>query len=298
MPRRAFLTACCALTVGLLTAPWPGLARELALVRIGMPQAMFRDVKPAMFTALTKPFYSLVETQTGLKSELVLVGSPDDMRQQLANGQLHFGVFHGFEFAWMKQKDPQLKPLMVAAPTHRPIKAFLVVAAGSPVQSVCELRGKTLALATGTKEHSRVFIDRCCQAEGAMPSQFFGSIVQPINGETALHDVCDDKVQAAIVDGTAMQCFSDRFPGRAKKLRVLAESQPFPLSVVAIRDGAIEPRVLARFTEGMSKANSTPMGRQLMGLMQMTGFEPVPSDYDQQLAEIAKAFPPPADAPK
>jgi ABC-type phosphate/phosphonate transport system substrate-binding protein len=263
-----------------------------------MPQAMFRDVKPAMFAALTKPFYSLVETQTGLKSELVLVGNPDDMRQQLANGQLHFGVFHGFEFAWMKQKDPQLKPLMVAAPTHRPIKAYLVVAASNPVKSVCELRGKTLALATGTKEHSRVFIDRRCQAEGARPSEFFGSIVQPVNGETALHDVCDDKVQAAVVDGTAMQCFADRFPGRAKKLRVLAESQAFPLSVVAIRDGAIEPQVLARFTNGMSKANTTPMGRQLMGLMQMTGFEPVPADYDQQLAEIAKAFPPPADAPK
>src|SRR5205823_12106059 len=114
-------------------APWPTVALEPSpetapnSIRIGMPAAMFRDIKPAMFAALSKPFYALVESQTGMKSDLVLVSSPDDMRQQLNNGQLQFGVFHGFEFAWMKQKDPTLKPLMIAAPTHRPLKAYVVV---------------------------------------------------------------------------------------------------------------------------------------------------------------------------
>lgn len=298
MRRRSILSALGALTLGLLAAPFPGMALEQTPIRIGMPSAMFREVKPAMFTALTKPFYSLVEGQTGLKSELVLIPSPDDMRQQLSDGRLQFGVFHGFEFAWMKIKDPTLQPLMIAAPTHRPMKAFIVVNGTNTAKAVGDLRGKILALAAGTKEHARVYVDRRCQTEGDAPSKFFEKITSPANAETALHDVYDNKAQAAIVDGAALQCFLDRYPARAKKLKKLDESPSFPLSVVAVRRGAMEPNVLAKFTDGMGKANTTQMGRQLMSLMQMTGFEPVPGDYENQLAEIAKLFPPPADAPK
>jgi ABC-type phosphate/phosphonate transport system substrate-binding protein len=281
-------------------APCSLLAVEPApdKIHIGMPAAMFRDVKPALFAALSKPFYSLVESQTGMKSELTLVSSADEMRQQLNTGQLQFGVFHGFEFAWMKQKDPNLKPIMVAAPVHRPLKAYVVVSCNNTANSLGDLRGKRLALANGTREHARIFVDRRCQNEGSAPSSFFDAITSPNNAESALHEVYDNKVQAAIVDGAALQCFAERYPARSKRLRAVAESQAFPLSVVAIRDGSMPPATLAKFQDGMVKANSTVTGRNLMGVMQMTGFEPVPPDYDHQLAEIVKLYPPPGDAPK
>src|SRR5262245_50090827 len=117
MRRRTALIAfsAFALGTGISLVPTIEAAPDVAAnpIRIGMPQAMFRDIKPAMFAALSKPFYSLVEAQTGMKSELALIPSPDDMRQQLNTGQLQFGVFHGFEFAWMKEKDPTLKPVMI-----------------------------------------------------------------------------------------------------------------------------------------------------------------------------------------
>ncbi|HEY1376801.1 MAG TPA: hypothetical protein VGF55_08395, partial [Gemmataceae bacterium] len=59
------------LAVGLSFLAMPAPAREPAApVRIGMLATMFRDVKPAVFAALSRPFYALVESQTGLKSEL------------------------------------------------------------------------------------------------------------------------------------------------------------------------------------------------------------------------------------
>jgi ABC-type phosphate/phosphonate transport system substrate-binding protein len=300
MYRRRLLIVASALALTVAIAPWPTFALEPSPnpIRIGMPAAMFRDIKPVMFTALSKPFYSLVESQTGMKSDLVLVPSPDEMRQQLNNGQIQFGVFHGFEFAWMKQKDPTLKPIMIAAPVHRPLKAYLVVSSNSPASGMGDLRGKRLALASGTREHARIFVDRRCQHEGCVPSKFFDAITNPNNAETALHEVYDNKVQAAIVDGAALQCFAERYPARAKRLRAAVESQPFPLSVVAIHDGSMPPATLARFQEGMVKANATLTGRNLMGILQMAGFEPVPADYDHQLAEIVKQYPPPGEAPK
>ena len=124
------------------------------------------------------------------------------MRQQLNNGQLQLGVFHGFEFAWMQQKDPTLKPIMVAAPVHRPLKAYVVVSCNNnSANNMGDLRGKRLALANGTREHARIFVDRRCENEGCTPSKFFDAITNPNTAETALHEVYDNKVQAAIVDG-------------------------------------------------------------------------------------------------
>jgi ABC-type phosphate/phosphonate transport system substrate-binding protein len=302
MRRRTALIAfsAFALGAGIALAPALEAAPEVTPnpIRIGMPAAMFREIKPAMFAALSKPFYSLVEAQTGMKSELALIPSPDDMRQQLNTGQLQFGVFHGFEFAWMKEKDPTLKPIMIAAPAHRPLKAYVVVAENSPAKGMNDLKGKRLALAHGTREHARIFVDRRCQKEGAPPSKFFDAVTDPNNAETALHEVYDNKVQAAIVDGAALQCFAERYPARAKKLRTVAESQPFPLSVVAVKENAMPPAMLAKFQHGMESANKNATGRNLMGIMQMTGFEPVPNDYNQQLAEVLKLYPPPGESPK
>jgi ABC-type phosphate/phosphonate transport system substrate-binding protein len=302
MRRRTALIAfsASALSAAIALAPALEAAPEVTPnpIRIGMPQAMFRDIKPAMFAALSKPFYSLVEAQTGMKSELALVPSPDDMRQQLNTGQLQFGVFHGFEFAWMKEKDPTLKPIMIAAPAHRPLKAYVVVADNSPARGMNDLRGKRLALANGTREHARIFVDRRCQKEGAPPSKFFDAVTNPNNAETALHEVYDNKVQAAIVDGAALQCFAERYPARAKKLRTVAESQSFPLSVVAIKENSMPSAMLAKFHDGMVNANKNATGRNLMGIMQMTGFEQVPNDYQQQLVEVMKLYPPPGDSPK
>src|SRR6266480_1441394 len=130
------------LAVGLATLIAPTSAAEpVAPVRMGMPASMFRDVKPVVFNALARPFYCLVESQTGLKSELLLIQTADEMREQLEAGKLQFGVFHGFEFAWMKQKSPTLEPLMVAAPQHRPLRALIVVTQDSPAKRLADLKG-------------------------------------------------------------------------------------------------------------------------------------------------------------
>jgi ABC-type phosphate/phosphonate transport system substrate-binding protein len=267
---------------------------DVPLVKVGMPSSMFRDAPPAMVTALAAPFYSLVHQQTGLKSELVLVPTPDDMRMQLATGQIQFGVFHGFEFAWMQQKSEGLEPLMIAAPVHRPIQSFLIVHATCLAKSLADLKGQTLAIPKQTKEYTRLYADRSCRKEGKPVAEFFGQVVTPANPEEALHDVADNKtVQAAVVDWAALQCFQARNEGRFKMLKVIAKSEPFPEAVVAIWHGGLDARVVGGFKTGMANARATPLGRQLLSLLSMAGFEPVPANYRQHLAETAKAYPPP-----
>jgi ABC-type phosphate/phosphonate transport system substrate-binding protein len=287
------------LAIGLATlTSQTSAAAPAGPVRMGMPASMFRDVKPVVFTALARPFYCLVEAQTGLKSDLVLIQTADEMREQLETGKLQFGVFHGFEFAWMKQKCPTLEPLMVAAPQHRPLRALIVVNTDSPVKSLADLKGKPVAMPQGTREYVRLFLTRQCQAAGHSPDAYFAQVTSPVNSETALHELVDDKVQAAIVDGGMFQGYTERYSGRAKRLRTLMVSENFPESVVAIHPGMADPETVRRFRQGMSTAHATPVGRQLLALWAMAGFQPMPPNYQQQLTDIVKSYPPPSDAGK
>jgi ABC-type phosphate/phosphonate transport system substrate-binding protein len=184
---------------------------------------------------------------------------------------------------------------MIVAPEH-PIRAFLMVSGSSPATGFADLKGKTLAVPTGSRAHARLYLERSCEALGRPPESFFAKITMPKTAEDALHDVADNgAVNAAIVDESALQCFKERNPGRAKRIKVIAESAVFPPSVVAYREGSLAADVIRHFRDGMSRAHTTPLGRQLLSLWLMTRFEPVPEDYSKALSDIAVAYPPPRE---
>jgi ABC-type phosphate/phosphonate transport system substrate-binding protein len=288
------------IAIGLTTAVPPAPAGDPAPVpvRIAMPASMFRDVKPALFAALSQPFYSLVETQTGLKSELVLIQTPEEMRDQLEAGKIQFGVFHGFEFAWIQQASTSLQPLMVAAPQYRPLRGMVIVHETCQATKLADLQGKKVALPQGSREYTRLFFGRRCRQMGHSPDAFFAQVTNPVNSDTALHEVVAAKAEAAVVDGGMWQSYVERYPGRAKRLKVLVASENFPETVIAYRAGKLDEETLRRFRQGMSTAHETPLGRNLMGLLSMAGFLPIPPNYQQQLAEIVRTYPPPTDGAK
>ena len=293
-----FALLCLPVTIGLIVSasPVPAGDPPLAPVKIAMPASMFRDVKPALFAALAQPFYSLVESQTGLKSELTLIQTPEEMRDQLESGKIQFGVFHGFEFAWIQQTSSSLQPLMIAAPQHRPLQGVVVVSQDCNAKCLADLKGKTVAMPQGSREYTRLFLGRRCRQMGHSPDAFFAQVTSPVNSDTALHEVVTAKgTAAAIVDGGMWESYVERYPGRARRLKVLVSSETFPESVVAYRAGKVDDETLRRFRQGMSTANNTPMGRNLMSLLSMAGFQPIPPNYQQQLTESIKNYPPPAD---
>ncbi len=263
-------------------------------VKIGMLRSMVREVPPALFKAMAAPFQQVVFDQTGLKGDLVVIETPEDMQRQLTNGELQLGVFHGFEYAWMKMKQPALEPLMLVAINPQALQSVVVVSAESSAKTIGECQGGKLAIPNGTREHSRLFLNRRCRNCGGPPMQeFFPTTAAPRSVEEALDNVVDNVVQVAVVDQAGMAMFQRRKPGRFAKLKTLDQSELFPPSVIVYSRGKLEDDTLRRFRDGMATAHKTTLGSHLMGLMKVTGFEPVPGNYDQRLTEIVKAYPPP-----
>lgn len=269
---------------------------EVPPVMVGAASSFFRDVPDGLVASIIQPFGALLEAQTGIPGRLVPGGDALTVARHLAEDKIQLAVFHGIEFAWARARYPELRPLMIAVNQQRRLRANLVVRTDAKADGFACLEGKCLALPKGSREHCRVFLEKHCKDCGKGPDHLFSRITAPPNFEDALDDVVDGDVQACVVDGVALECFKRRKPGRFTRLRVSLQSEVFPAGVLAYRPGCLSVETLRRFREGMINADRSTVGRQLMTLWKLTGFEEVPPDYEEILANIVKAYPPPVVA--
>src|SRR5215471_12913590 len=82
-------------------------------IRIGLVRTLFRDTPASLVDVLSQPLKTLMQSQTGMSGELSLAGDAFDLSRKLKEHTVQLGVFHGFEFAWARQRNPGLKPRVV-----------------------------------------------------------------------------------------------------------------------------------------------------------------------------------------
>lgn len=287
--RAALVVAAAVLAAGL------GLAgeRRESTIRIGMVRSLFRDTPEPLVVAMMAPFGALMESQTGIAGELVPGGDALNLGRLLVEDRVQLGVFHGIEFAWARQRYPELRPLMLAVNQQRHLRALVVSRKGATAKALPDFAGKALALPRQSREHCQVFVDRCCQGCGKGPADLFRPLTRPATAEDALDDVVDGTVEAAVVDGVSFDAYRRRKPGRSARLQVVEKSPTFPAAVVVYVPGALDERYLRAFHDGLIAANRSALGRQFMTLWKLTAFEPVLADYEETLSQILKAYPEP-----
>jgi len=268
----------------------PLSAQDPDVITIGFVDSMLKDLSPARKKLLDTEFPDLVKEVTGFKSQVAKGGGPFDAVKSLASGKWHMGVFQGVEFGWAQSKDPKLQPLVFAVQNKGAVYALLVAKKENTAAGFPDLKGKDVAFQEG-KVHCRLFAEK--NAGGELKS-FFGKLATTNGGQAALDDILLDKVQAAIVDSDTMATYKDIQPGRFKRLKVLAKSEPFPPTTIGYYQGGLSDRVLNQFRDGMLKADKTRSSRDAMAEAGISAFEPVTGEYRQLLTSIVKSYPPPA----
>jgi len=290
--RRSFAISAASLGAGFfLPRAHAAEKRELEL-KMGMLQGMFRDVQPAMVQALSKPFRELVQKQTGFTGDVELCTGPMELVDKLREKKLHIGVFHGFEFAWAQQLTPDLLPLVITIPTGGKVQAMVVVNCESKCTKLADLGDEPVAIPRGAKAHAIAYFEK---ARAALPK----GCAKPVNKlgmtpDELLGAVANGEQTAALVDIGAYEGYQTLQPGVFKMLKVLHQSESFPPAVVAYRKGALTEQEAHQIREGLSTANKTTSGKMMMMLWNLKGFEVPPTDYQQRLDAILKAYPLPA----
>jgi ABC-type phosphate/phosphonate transport system substrate-binding protein len=268
-------------------------AKKIDALRIGTSGGLAINESGAKEEEARETLKTFIKDETGFDNEIIPQKDWRELADKLANKELNLGVFQGYEFAWVREKHPEFRPLAIAVNVHNYRTAYVVTRQDNKAADFAGLEGQSLALPKVSQGHLRLFIERQVQARGKTPETFFSKITAPDNFEDPLDDVVDGAIQAAVIDRVGLEAYKRRKPGRFNRLKELAHSQAFPPPVVAYREGALDKETLQRFQDGLLNAHRKEKGRTLITFFKLTGFAKAPDDFDPVLADIGKAFPAP-----
>jgi ABC-type phosphate/phosphonate transport system substrate-binding protein len=281
-----------AATVVVALAAGPGRADDKQIYRVGIARSAFRDVPRTLLPFAGQPFQDLVKVQTGLDGRVTLDSEWAAVVRDLNDGKVHLGVLQGHEYAWAREKFPDLQPLVCSMNRTKEVLAFLLVRHDCEA-SLAELKGRRLVLATTLKDHARMFLaKRQAEEEGG---RGFRSVAKADTVHEAIEKVIDGEADLTVADHAAWNSFQKLHPGRSRNLKVLGKSEEFPPAALVYKKGGIDEAALKTLRDGFLTAHQTARGGRLMGLIRVEKFDVVPG-YEEMVKKCLKAYPaPPAE---
>ncbi len=275
----------------LVAASTPAGAQPVTDVRIEVVQGLFHEVSPAMIKILGTPLKELLRREAGVTGDIGFAPDINTLADRLKEKKVELGVFHGYEFAWAKQRNPDLVPLVVTVyPTGRP-QACVLVRADSPAKCLADLKDAAVVVPSGTRGHCMLYLNK---ERGGLPATTAAPQQKPpVTAEDALEAVVGGEAPAALVDVAALQGYQNLQPGAAKQLRVLCKSDAFPQNVIAYSKGALTDETAKKLRKALTEAHETPAGKPLMILWSIKRFDEIPAEYEKHLEAAVKAYPPP-----
>jgi ABC-type phosphate/phosphonate transport system substrate-binding protein len=266
-------------------------------IKIGLVDTITRGIPPSWTQIAMRPFKALMEERTGMIGEVVMSGGALHLAKDLQDNRVQVGVFHGHEYAWAKQKYPRLKAIALCVNRWQQAKVHLMVRTDSKVVSYADLKGKKVAVPTQGRAPCRLYLERRCVPPGTSPAKFYARVETPFATADALEDLIDGEVAAAVVDAASLEDYRRACAASARRLRCIAESEPFPCGVIACYPGRVSEAKMSKFTAGLLSAPTTSRGKDTLRVLRLTAFELPAANHNAVLEAIAKAYPAPSPAP-
>jgi ABC-type phosphate/phosphonate transport system substrate-binding protein len=270
-----------------------GRQGKVDVLRIGTSGTLTAEKDDSKEKGAMASLQDFIKDETGLKNMIKREKDWRELADKLAKGELHVGVFQGYEFGWAKEQYPDLQVLALAINVSRYPVAYVVVHRDSQAKDFGGLEGQSLTLPDTGQRYLRLFVERECQARGKEMNAFFSKVTFQPNVEDCLDDVVDGAAQAAVLERGSLEAYKRRKPGRFEKLKEVAKSQPFPPAVIVCYDKVLDEATKKRFRDGLLGAGNKEKGRAMLDLYRLSGFETPPDDFDKVLAATRKAYPPP-----
>jgi len=184
--------------------------------------------------------------------------------------------------------------VVVCVNEQKNVRVHLVVSGDAKVNSYADLKGKVVAQARKNREYCRLYFERRCTPPGVAPEKFYRKQLLLAYPEQTLDAIVAGRAHAAVVDVVAWEQYRKDRPAKARGLRSLQVSEPFPPGVIACYKGNLSEADVRSFRTALINARSSGAGRETLQLFRLTTFEEPPEDYDEALDVIARVYPPPA----
>lgn len=260
-------------------------------VEIGMPESLFQGIPDFLRQAGAAPFLKLMKEQTGMQGKINFLPNAMKLADDINSGKIQLGVFQGHEFAWAKEKYPDLMPIAVTVPMQ-PVQAFCVVSWNCKAKNIGDLKNEKISLPPIHRDYSEMFLAK--QKHEYMKGETFSGHLTTGQATDAIQDVIDGKSGCAIVDAPTMKFFERVFPGQFRNIKILCQSEVFPNACIAVKKGELDEASIAKFRQALMNAPKQSVGQTMLTTWKLKGFSSVPDSYEAQLQVIRVAYPLPS----
>jgi ABC-type phosphate/phosphonate transport system substrate-binding protein len=146
--------------------------------------------------------------------------------------------------------------------------------------------------------HTRLYLHCAIVKAGGNPEGYFSRGLTSGDTDEGIESVADREAAAVLVDTASWAVFQERKPGRAKRLRVLDRSRPFPTAVVLYPPQSWVDKELKQLQAALFAAHEGAFTRQILNFWRISKFVPYSAEYKRVVDDILLDIPKPVSPAK
>ncbi len=260
---------------------------------IGISDALIRgQTTPAAAMIQVQPLAEVFSMVGGCRPQFQF-DSPEGLAKSLHEGKIQLAVMPGIELGWLGEKAQGLAPVALAYTNDIKLKAYVLTRRDTKLDNIASLKGNKVAMPRRSQHHTQVFLHQTIANAGCQPQGFFAFSPTPPDTDAAIECVLEKEIPAVVIDGQSWEVYQERKPGRARRLKVIAESPSFPTAALVVKPGKIDQADFDNLRNGLLTAHTKPFCRQIMNFWRISQFVAPTPEYEALVKSIVKDIPQP-----
>ena len=215
---------------------------------------------------LWAPLLDEISQQSGVRLTFRTARDIPTFEQQLARGEYDFAYMNPYHFTVFNE-SPGYRALAHAR--DKKIRGILIVPKDSPVQSIDELQGKTLAFPAPAAFAASIL------PRGALAAAGIDITPRYVSSHDSVYRTVAQGLYPA--GGGVMRTFRNADASISDQLRILWTTEGYTPHAIASAPG-ISPAVAQRVQAALVALERTPAGQELLAALKIKGFQAATDD--------------------
>jgi phosphonate transport system substrate-binding protein len=178
--------------------------------------------------------------------------------------------------------------MLLAAPVVNGVPTYystLIVPAGSPVQTLADLRGKRFAF-TDPQSNSGSLVPKAQLAQmGVTSADFFVSTTYTYAHDRSIHAVAERLVDGAAVDSLILDYLAATEPELNSRIRVVERYGPYGIPPV-VAAPHVAPELREKVRQGLLTMHEAPKGREILQAMHIDRFDTIDDNAYESIRQL------------
>ena len=230
------------------------------------------DEAPTELARKFKPLGDYLEKETGMKVEYTPVTDYAAVVEGLATNKIDMAWLGGFTFVQAKIRTNGGATPIVQRAEDAVFTSKFIVPADSPVKSLSELKGKTMAFGSPSSTSGHLMPRYFLMKEGVDAGKDFKNVAFSGAHDATVAFVAGGKAEAGVLNASVMDKLLETKNPNALKVKVIATTPPYFDYNWTVRPG-LDAALTKKLTEAFLKLDpNNAAHKELMGLQRASKF--------------------------